>query len=178
MPIWLTRAGSFGEYEQKFIQDQRVYVTWGKLKEDLSKFHDQSSLREVMTRIYNEKPKTIQNWASQVWPFAHEIKKGDLIVLPLKTQPAIYVGEVTGDYHFEKKGPSPFFHWIPVKWIGESISRANFGKDLLHSFGALVTICRIKRNNAEARIDAMRQSGWKPAPLSPSAVTGPVEPSV
>lgn len=43
------------------------------------------------------KPKAIMNWASQVWPFAHEIKKGDLVVLPLKTQPAIYIGEVTGD---------------------------------------------------------------------------------
>ena len=28
MSVWLIRAGAHGEYEQKFILDQRVYVTW------------------------------------------------------------------------------------------------------------------------------------------------------
>ena len=51
-----------------------------------------------MTAIMNEKypdakPKTIQNWVSQVFPFAHAIQKGDLVVLPLKTQPAIQIGK-------------------------------------------------------------------------------------
>lgn len=54
MAIWLTRAGSRGEYEQKFIQDQRVYVTWDELKEDLSKLESQSALREVMSRLYED----------------------------------------------------------------------------------------------------------------------------
>ena len=31
MAIWLIRAGSHGEYEQKFIQEGRVYVTWDEL---------------------------------------------------------------------------------------------------------------------------------------------------
>jgi len=37
MAIWLNRAGSHGEYEQKFIQDKRVYVTWEGLDVDLGK---------------------------------------------------------------------------------------------------------------------------------------------
>jgi restriction system protein len=51
-----------------------------------------------------------------------------------------------------------------VKWIGEAIPRTQFGQDLLHSFGAFLTICRIQRNNAEARINAMRESKWAPDP--------------
>ena len=35
MAIWLIRAGSHGEYEQKFIQEGRVYVTWDELNLDL-----------------------------------------------------------------------------------------------------------------------------------------------
>lgn len=27
------------------------------------------------------------------------MQPGDLVVLPLKTQPAVYIGEITGDYH-------------------------------------------------------------------------------
>lgn len=28
MPIWLVRAGSHGEHEQKFVQEGRIYLTW------------------------------------------------------------------------------------------------------------------------------------------------------
>ena len=30
------------------------------------------------------------NWASQVWPFAHEMKKGEIVVLPSKIKPVIH----------------------------------------------------------------------------------------
>jgi hypothetical protein len=33
----LVRAGGHGEYEQKFISESRVYVTWDDLAVDLSK---------------------------------------------------------------------------------------------------------------------------------------------
>ena len=86
MAIWLTRAGSHGEYEQKFIQDNRVYLTWEYLNVDLAKMTERDELTDAMTQRYpDNKPKAIANWVSQVWPFAHDMKKGDLVVLPLKT---------------------------------------------------------------------------------------------
>jgi len=175
MPIWLTRAGAHGEYEQKFIQEKRVYLTWHGLDVDLSKLSDRAALSMVLeTSRPDHKPKTIQNWVSQIWPFAHEIKPGDLVVLPLKSQPAIYVGEITGEYHFVPGGPDPYYHWRPVKWIGEAVPRSHFGQDLLYTFGAFLTICRIKRNNAEERIAAMRAKGWKPEALADiKASSGP-----
>ncbi len=163
MAVWLIRAGSHGEYEEKFVQENRVYVTWDGLDVDLAALPQRADLTVAMTNRYPDtKPKTIQNWVSQVWPFAHEIKPGDLVVVPLKFQPAIQIGEVTGDYHYEPDGPDPFFHWRPVKWIGEAIPRTHFGKDLLYTFGAFMTICRVQRNNAEARLAAMRANGWRP----------------
>ena len=165
MAIWLVRGGSHGEYEQKFIQEDRIYVTWDRLDVNLARLRAREELLAAMTDRYpTAKPKTILNWASQLWPFAHRMQTGDLVVLPLKGQPAVYVGEIIGDYHFEQHGPDPYFHWRPVSWIGEAIPRTSFGKDLLHSFGAFMTICRIKRNNAEDRLEAMRQSGWKADP--------------
>lgn len=163
MAVWLIRAGSHGEYELKFIQENRVYVTWDGLDVNLGKLAERSELTRAMAQRYPDtKPKAIANWVSQVWPFVHEIAKSDLVVLPLKTQRAIQIGEVTGDYHFEPNGPNPFFHWRPVKWIAEAVPRAHFGKDLLNTFGAFMTICRVQRNNAEARLVAMRTAGWKP----------------
>lgn len=167
MAIWLLRAGSHGEFEQKFIQENRVYVTWDDLDVNLAKLAGRPDLTAAMSQRYpDKKPKTIMNWVSQVWPFAHEIKKGDLVILPLKTQRAIQVGEITDDYHFENAGPNPFFHWRAVKWIAEAVPRAHFGKDLLNTFGAFLTICRVERNNAEARIAAMRINEWKAESVS------------
>jgi restriction system protein len=40
MAIWLIRAGSHGEYEQKFIQENRVYVTWDSLDVNLAKLSE------------------------------------------------------------------------------------------------------------------------------------------
>ncbi len=170
MAVWLIRAGSHGEYELKFIQENRVYVTWDDLNINLGKLTEKNDLTKVMVQRYPDtKAKAIANWVSQVWPFAHEIANSDLVVLPLKTQRAIQIGEITGDYHFESEGPNPFFHWRPVKWIAEAVPRAHFGKDLLNTFGAFMTICRVQRNNAEARLAAMRATAWRPE--SVAAVT-------
>lgn len=163
MAIWLIRAGSHGEYEHKFLEEERVYVTWDYLDVNLQKLANREALAAALNSAYpDRKPKTITNWVSQIWPFGHDIKTGDWVVLPLKSQRAIQIGEVTGDYHFESKGPNPFYHWRPVKWIGEAIPRDHFGKDLLNTFGAFLTICRVKKNNAEKRLMAMREKGWKP----------------
>lgn len=172
MTIWLVRAGSRGEYEQKFIQEKRVYITWNRFALDLSKLSSRDALTKEMEKVYPDAGEnTRRNWVSQVWPFSHEAKKGDLVIVPLKTQPAINIGEITGDYQFDKNAADPYYHWFPVKWIGEAIPRTNFGQDLLYSFGAFLTICRIKRNGAEERIKAMRANNWaaeKVVPVKPA----------
>ncbi len=167
MAIWLVRAGDHGQYEQKFIQEKRVYVTWDNLNVNLAKLSDRHALEAAMVERYPDtKPKAILNWVSQVWPFARAMEKGDWFVLPLKAQPASQVGEIVGDHHFEAAGPDPFYHWRQVKWIAEALPRTNFGQDLLYSFGGFMTICRIQRNDAEARLEPMQKSGWAPEEIT------------
>ncbi len=167
MAIWMMRAGSHGQYEQKFLHENRLYVTWPNLRVNLDILPDRDGLYTVMISTYpGANPQKLMSNVNQVWPFAHDIKKGDLVLMPLKTQPAITIGEVTGDYHFEHKGPDPFYHWRPVSWIAETIPRSYFGRDLLYAFGSSMTICRVHRNNAEMRLAAMRANGWKPESIS------------
>lgn len=163
MAVWLIRAGSHGEYQDEFLQEKRVYVTWENLDIDLLKLPDREALIAVLRKNDPDgKEKKLINHASQIWPFAHEIQKGDWVVLPLKQQRAVQIGEVTGNYNFEPAGPSPFYHWRTVKWIGEAVPRSHFSKDLLNTFGAFMTICRVQKNDAEARLQAMRKNQWKP----------------
>lgn len=173
MAIWLVRAGSHGEYENKFIQEARVYLTWQGFAHDLRSFPDKAGVITALAPIYPDaKPRTLQNWASQIWSFGRVIAKGDLVVVPQKTQPAFYVGEVTGEYQFDPTGPDPYYHWRTVKWVGEAVPRTHFSEDLRFSFGAIMTICRIQRNDAEARLAKMHASGWKPEPLADAIGAG------
>lgn len=167
MAVWLVRAGSHGEFEQKFIQDRKIYVTWSDMTEDLSGIKDRNALIKALSDKYPDtKPKAVQNWSSQLWPFLKEMKRGDLVAVPLKTQPVIYIGEITGDYEYEGKSHPPYFHSRTVKWVGEAIPRSHFSQDILYSLGAFLTICRISRNDADSRIEHMRKNGWKPETAS------------
>lgn len=163
MKLWLIRAGSAGQYEQKFLDEGRVYVTWGGLSNDLSAMSDRQQLITALNENDPDaKPAKLRNHASQIWPFAHSMQLGDWVILPSKSQPVIHIGKITGDYQFNPKGPNPFYHWRQIDWFAQEIPRSNFSQDLLYSFGAFMTICRIKRNNAAQRIEAMAKNNWQP----------------
>ena len=67
MSIWLFRAGKNGEFENKFLSDKKIYLTWNDLRVDLSKYGDRSNLLETLQELYaGEKANTIRNWAAQI----------------------------------------------------------------------------------------------------------------
>ena len=104
MSIWLFRAGSKGEYEHKFLSDNRVYLTWDDLDFDLRSVKNKEDLYKILMDSYKlEKEKTAINWASQIWPIAHSMNKGDWIILPSKINRTIHFGEIIGDYIFDEK---------------------------------------------------------------------------
>ncbi|APC81240.1 TPA: hypothetical protein ACXDAZ_004265 [Clostridium botulinum] len=44
MSIWLFRAGKNGEYENKFINEKRVYLTWDDLNINLNSIKSKEDL--------------------------------------------------------------------------------------------------------------------------------------
>ncbi len=172
MSIWLVRAGSSGEYEAKFLSEGRIYVTWDGFSTDLAKLDSPESLRESLSSHYlDAKPRAIKNWVSQIWSFAKRMQIGDWVVLPSKKKASIHFGKILGEYQNIPNGPSPFFHARSVKWFAQDIPRSNFDQDILYSFGAFMTICRIKRNNAETRIKRMSENNWKSGVTMPPVDT-------
>ena len=134
MTLWLIRAGSRGEHEQKFLDEGRVYVAWEGLDVDLSLLADRQGLIGVLEeRFPDEKTKALVNWSSQVWPFVKDMAQGDWVVMPSKLQSGLYFGELTSDYHFEAAGPNPYYHWRSINWFSGLIPRTVFPQDLLYS---------------------------------------------
>ncbi|MCB0032334.1 MAG: restriction endonuclease [Anaerolineales bacterium] len=162
MTLWLTRAGSGGEYESKFLNEGRIYLTWDRLSADLALVPDKQALLDLLVEQYPDyKMGRLRNWMSQIWPFAHRMVAGDWVVLPSKLKGSIHFGEITGPYVHVPEGPDPFYHYRPVRWFATDIPRSNFDQDILYSLGAFMTICNISRNNAEERIRFMSQHAWQ-----------------
>ena len=173
MALWLVRAGRHGEHEQRFLTEGRVYLTWDGLNRDLRKGRTKEELAGLLKEVYpNTAANRLRNHLGQIWAFSHRIQHGDWIVLPSKLKRAkIHIGECTGDYVFDANAESPYNHYRPVRWIAEDIPRSNFDQDILYSFGAFMTVCQVKRNNAEQRVRTMSKIGWKPVPpLQPPLV--------
>lgn len=171
MALWLVRGGSHGEYEKRFLEDDRIYLTWtdGLQEHDLSGAHDHDAVRAIVEASYPGEPaKRIINWTGQIWAFVVPIKPGDWVVMPRKETALIAVGEIIGGYEYDSKAAEPYRHRRAVKWVNKEVPRSSFGQDLLYSFGAFMTVCAITRNDAEKRVRAMPARGWKSEPgLSP-----------
>src|SRR5262249_17477023 len=131
------------------------------------------ALQEVLHEIYPEKTRGhINNNSGQLWPFAHEMKPKDWVVVPSKIKAAIHVAEITGPYVYAPNADDPYLHYRDVKWIPRDVPRSIFDQDLLFSFGAFMTICRIERNDAENRVRAIGANGWKGTSPPPPSTEG------
>src|SRR5690606_13110592 len=78
-------------------------------------------------------------------------------------------------YSFDLNAEVTYRHSIKVKWLNTDVPRAAFDQDLLYSFGAFMTVCRMSKNNVESRVRAMEKLGWKaPKVGSPSIIQSKV----
>ena len=126
------------------------------------RYKDRAVHLQKLQELYpSEKLNTLKNWESQIYPIAHRMQKGDWIVLPSKRTSTIHIGKVVGDYTYDVNNGNPYYHYRDIDWFAKDIPRNNFDQDLLYSFGAFMTVCKITRNDAEKRIRAMADNNWK-----------------
>lgn len=157
MSLWLVRAGKHGVQEQGALEHNVVVIGWNDFS-DLSKVSDKEALADIYAQLYPSSTKRkAASTVGQIWRFIREIQKGDLVAVPLKTQSGITIGQVEGDYEFRKLTEN-IKHTRRVKWL-KTFPRSAFDQDILYSLGAIMTVCRIERNDAENRIRKMLHLG-------------------
>lgn len=176
MAMWLCRAGKYGEYENRFLEDGRIYCTWDNLDVSISSFAKKHDLQKYFEESDSDvKAKTAMNWASQVWPFGHDMKVGEIVIVPSKIKPVIHFGKITVDYVFQADGEPRYCHYHTVDWYATNIPRTAFDQDILYSFGAFMTICRIKQEDrVKAQVKAA-QHGAVPTSGAPGSSEPPVD---
>lgn len=152
MKLWTVRAGRHGQQEQTCLNENLITIGWDELP-DLAEFKSKDDLFDKCQEIYEETSNVKVGIAvGQIWRFKNEIANGDLVALPSKFQPVIHIGKVSGDYKYEKK--ADVIHWRPVKWLA-TIPRVRFDQDILYSFGSLLTVSKVSREQAVERVRAL-----------------------
>ena len=72
MSIWVVRGGKFGEYENRFLNEDKVYLTRDGFKTDLNKISDQAGLRTVVDDFYPTQPSSkLSSWSDQILSLTH-----------------------------------------------------------------------------------------------------------
>ncbi|MBI1384734.1 MAG: restriction endonuclease [Rhizobiales bacterium] len=161
--LWIVRAGKHGERELAAIEQCRLLPGFLEVGDLSTLVGRDAILRHLEGVLPDAGHNRLKNFAAQLNQFAHTIEVGDLVVMPRKVTNGVAIGEVTGAYQFDPNDPCR--HSRAVKWLEESVARDAFKQDLRHSFGAFMTICEIKRNDALERVCAVLKTGVDPGSL-------------
>ncbi len=170
MAVWTVKGGRHGEREDRCLEHGVIGAGFVDIP-DMSEVANQEALSELCEQAAPDwAPRTRATNAGQLWSLRERMQEGELVVLPLKTTGTIAVGRVTGPYAYRDDLGADIRHVRSVEWLATDVPRDNFDKDLLFSFGAFLTIGRVRRENAEQRtLAAMNGPASAPQPDAESA---------
>lgn len=161
--LWIVRAGAQGERELAALEQGKLLPGFLEAR-DLSTLDTRDEILGHLQEVLpDEGTNRLRNFAAQLNQFANKIAVDDLVVMPRKLTNGVAIGRVSGDYTFDDA--SDHKHARAIEWIEESLPRDTFKQDLRHSFGAFMTICEIKRNEALERVKAVLETGTDPGSL-------------
>ncbi|MFD0857274.1 CBS domain-containing protein [Actinomadura adrarensis] len=131
---------------------------------DLGRIQTRDELAAAVREAYPGVAHNVaSNWTGQLWRFTQEIEPGDYVVMPRKTNPVTFaVGRVTGPYEYRADEPDGFQQVRKVEWIHTEVPNDAVKPDLRASLGSLLTVCRLRRNDAARRIAALASTGADP----------------
>jgi hypothetical protein len=149
--LWVIRAGKKGERERNALEQNEITIGWTEFSDFLN-FKDIKELKQYYHTVFRSANRIqIGINVAQIWTFVHRIKKGDNVILPLRSQSAFAVAEVIGDYVYRKNAHENLRHTREVKWLG-TISRSDLDRNVLNSIGAQMTVFQIKRDEVKSQL--------------------------
>lgn len=180
MTAWIVRAGKLGEREAWAIEKGVAGAGWHEVP-DMAPADTKDKVRAMVDAAFPSAPLGRRaNYAGQLWALRGTIKPGDLIVMPMKTTKKVAIGVCTTGYNYRtQESDGGQRHTIGVEWKNTEVSKAAIKDDLLNTVNGAMTIFQASKNNAEARLRKLMESGVDPGKTgTPSGpTTTPTEPT-
>ncbi len=155
MTLWVCKGGKRGERENRFKENGVVAIGFNLL-DDLSKVQTKDDLKLMYEKAWPDASAGRKNnHVGQIFAFLRKVKVGDLVVVPMKTNGTIWVGEIRSEYIFREDLGSDVKHTRNVEWVRKDVPRKEFDQAILYSFGSAMTFSRAERHQAEEYVRAI-----------------------
>jgi restriction system protein len=155
MTLWVCKGGKRGERESRFKENNVIAIGFNLLG-DLSKVQTREELKLLYEKAWPDASEGRKNnHVGQIYAFLRKVKLGDLVVVPMKTNGTIWVGEIKSDYKFREDLGSDMKHTRNVEWLRKDIRRKEFDQAILYSFGSAMTFSKAERHQAEENVRAI-----------------------
>lgn len=161
MRAWMVRGGRQGHREEAALREGKALIGWEDLG-DLSGL-SREEIRDALNDAYpDESNHLIGNWTGQLDRFVNEMRVGDIVVMPMKSDGMLAIGTIQSDYEFDDSGSDE--HYRVVDWTRSDVDRTTLKHDIRASLGSLLTICELGRFGAAQRLKHVQEGGVDPGP--------------
>ena len=136
-----------------FLKDSVIAIGWNEMG-DLSVIEpNRDAFKKKYSEIYVDAKKgNIANGAGMLYRFLHEVKIGDYVVYPSKTNREVNIGQITGDYMYVPE-EKMYVQQRNVKWL-KHFPRTIFSQGALYEIGAAQSFFSVK-NYAEEFLSSL-----------------------
>lgn len=172
---WVVRAGRNGEAEASNLELGRASIGWSEVP-DMSALTSRERVQETVDALFPDASAQSRGATTgQLWAFRASISVGDLVVLPLVTQPGMLaVGRCIGGYGYDPAASDEARHYLPVRWQPEFVPRAALKQDFLAMVNGARTVFSVSRNGAAERLEVVARDGFDPGPAEAQEPQAPV----
>jgi len=103
---------------------------------------------QLARRTPQDAHKAIPIWAGILLRFRDEIRIGDVVVAPYKSDSTINIGIVRGNYEYHNEEPI-HRHRRRIEWSKIGLSRTVFTQPALYEVGSAITLFKIRKHSHE-----------------------------
>jgi 5-methylcytosine-specific restriction protein B len=149
LPLWGIHAGATGDADTLFLTENCVAIGWEGMG-DLSQIaSDRTAFKTAVEKVYPHiQTRTIVNHAGQLFRFLHEMKPGDWIAYPSKSDKQIHIGVITGPYQFIVDNKHRYPNRRMVQWK-KAVPRTHFTQGARNEISSAMSLFQIKTHAKE-----------------------------
>jgi restriction system protein len=145
--VWMVRAGKGGTYADEFIEQSFVGIGWTELGEIDAPTSKMELKRRVEAEYPNERPGTLDSWASQIKRYVSEIDIGDEVTTYDPDQRLYFLGTIRSRESLDRS--HDLGRRRSVKW-DRKVARDSLSVAARNSLGAISTLFRVPPEVASA----------------------------
>lgn len=145
--IWGIHMGA--HVGSKPVDEGYVAIGWKELGDLSTIAADREAYKQRLAECMSSaKEGTIRVWAGVLFRFMNEVKTGDYVVYPSKSDRMVNIGMVANGYSYHEGDEDGYPNHLSVNWLGQ-FPRDQFTQAALYEIGSAMTLFTVRNYASE-----------------------------